>query len=184
MEQPQLSAGDDFGLRAWRVADAPAVVAAFADPAIEQWHLRTVESVDEAHDWIEGWSDQWQSETNACWAIVDAEDAVCGQVSLRGLNLAMGVSQVSYWITPERRGHGLATRAVTALNDWAFADLGLHRLWLMHSTRNEPSCGVALAAGFVPEGTLREALFHPDGWHDMHVHGQLAPDSGQPEPSP
>jgi RimJ/RimL family protein N-acetyltransferase len=59
--------------------------------------------------------------------------------------------------------------------DWAFADLGLHRLEVRHSTANVASCRVASNAGFEPEGTLRSALQHPDGWHDMHVHSQIAP---------
>ncbi len=44
----------------------------------------------------------------------------------------------------------------------------------MHSTRNEASCKVALAAGFAPEGTLRESGKHVDGWYDMHLHARLA----------
>ncbi|RXR22361.1 N-acetyltransferase [Oerskovia turbata] len=45
---------------------------------------------------------------------------------------------------------------------------------LVHSTRNEASCKVALAAGFAPEGTLRESGKHVDGWYDMHLHARLA----------
>lgn len=137
--------------------------------------MRTIESLDEARAWIDSWAEQWHDETNASWAIADAEGDVCGQVALRGLNLTMGVSQVSYWVVPRMRGRRIATRAVEALRDWSFTHLGLHRLWLMHSLRNEASCRVATASGFSVEGTLREALLHPDGWHHMHVHGQVAP---------
>ena len=30
-------------------------------------------------------------------------------------------------------------------------------------------------AGFEPEGTLRSAVLHEDGWHDMHLHARLGP---------
>lgn len=76
--------------------------------------------------------------------------------------------------SPSKRDRNIATRAVVILRDWAFADLGLHRLWLMHSSSNKASCKLACVSGFTVEGTMREALLHSDGWHDMHIHGQLA----------
>jgi len=60
-------------------------------------------------------------------------------------------------------------------------DLGLHRLELRHSTANPASCRVAARAGFRLEGTLRSAMRHPDGWHDMHLHARL---QGDPEAAP
>ena len=78
-----------------------------------------------------------------------------------------------------RRGwrRGVATAATVAVAGWALADLGLHRLELRHSTANPASCRVAAKAGFALEGTLRSAMRHPDGWHDMHLHG-LVPGDG------
>ncbi|MFC7614839.1 GNAT family N-acetyltransferase [Actinokineospora soli] len=57
-----------------------------------------------------------------------------------------------------------------------FDDLKLHRLYLDHSTANTASCRVATKAGFTPEGTLRGAGLHADGWHDMHLHSRLRTD--------
>ena len=71
----------------------------------------------------------------------------------------------------------MATAATVAVARWAVAELGLHRLFLLHSTANPASCRVAVKAGFALEGTLRSAMRHPDGWHDMHLHG-LVPGDG------
>jgi RimJ/RimL family protein N-acetyltransferase len=60
---------------------------------------------------------------------------------------------------------------------WAVDELGLHRLFLYHSTANPASCRVAAKAGFAFEGTLRSAMRHPDGWHDMHLHGLVPGDA-------
>ena len=68
----------------------------------------------------------------------------------------------------------MAGRALTAMTEWLFT-LGLHRVELMHSVLNEPSCRVAAKQGFELEGTRRSALLHPDGWHDMHLHARIAP---------
>jgi RimJ/RimL family protein N-acetyltransferase len=79
--------------------------------------------------------------------------------------------------TTGRPGPGVATRATAELARWALDGLELHRLELMHSIANPPSCRVADKAGFTLEGTLRSALLHPDGWHDLHLHARLRGDA-------
>ncbi len=176
--QPRLTgrtAGQDLVLRPWQDTDAADVVAAFADPAIALWHVRRMESDAEARRWIGLWGVSWRAESDASWAVVDerAQEKVLGYAALRGLDLAAGTAGVSYWTMPDARGRGVAPAALAAVTDWALGDVGLHRLTVMHSTRNEPSCRVAAKAGYPEEGTLREALLHADGWHDMHVHGRV-----------
>jgi [ribosomal protein S5]-alanine N-acetyltransferase len=165
---------DELVLRGWRDTDAPAVVIAYADPQIQQWHARSM-TESEARAWIAGWSARRAAETGVGWAIT-ADDAVLGQISLRKVDLHEAVAEISYWVTPGARGRGVATRALRGLSAWAFEELGLHRLELTHSTANPVSCRVATAAGFAVEGIKREEALHLDGWHDMHMHGRLKGD--------
>jgi ribosomal-protein-alanine N-acetyltransferase len=65
---------------------------------------------------------------------------------------------------------------VRAVSTWMFRSVGLHRIELCHSALNPVSCRVADKAGFRYEGTRRQHLLHRDGWHDMHLHAQLAAD--------
>jgi RimJ/RimL family protein N-acetyltransferase len=173
LAQPQIRA-NGLLLRPWEPADRPAVVAAYADPAIQRWHCRSMTD-DEAGDWIAAWPDRWRAETGAGWAVLDGAD-VAGQVSLRRLVIAEGLAEVSYWVLPGARGRRIARRALSALTAWSFAALGLHRVELYHSTSNVASCRVALHAGFVAEGTKRGEACHADGWHDMHMHARLDTD--------
>ncbi|MFD4773292.1 GNAT family N-acetyltransferase [Streptomyces sp. NPDC058427] len=70
-------------LRAWPPTDAPAVMEAFQDPAIQRRHARRADYVDEAREWIEGWRSSRQQETAGHWAVVDDDrDALLGRVSL------------------------------------------------------------------------------------------------------
>ncbi|MDX3802623.1 GNAT family N-acetyltransferase [Streptomyces sp. AK04-3B] len=175
--QPELRTGDGLLLRPWRAGDAPAVHAAFQDPAMHQWHIRAADSEEEVAGWIEEWRACWQQERNAQWAVVDAHtDDLLGRVALRGVQLAEGVAEVAYWTTRTARGRGVAPRATTALTRWAFDEIGFHRLELMHATANEASCRVAGKAGFALEGTRRSAALHQDGWHDMHLHARVQGD--------
>ena len=48
---------------------------------------------------------------------------------------------------------------------------------------SQPVLRVAAKAGFTAEGTLRSALLHADGWHDMHLHARVLGDpGGDPDP--
>lgn len=175
-DQPVLKV-DDFVLRPWRAQDAPAVAAAYSEPAIQHWHARSMDE-DEARTWIGSWPGRWAEESGAGWAMAD-ESGVLGQISVRRLNLMDGLGEVSYWVLPAARGRRIATRALCTLSEWVFDELGLHRFELAHSTLNAASCGVADKAGFAYEGTKRSEMLHADGWHDMHLHARL---SGDPRP--
>ncbi|MFI8932010.1 GNAT family N-acetyltransferase [Streptomyces sp. NPDC053474] len=172
--QPTLPASGGLLLRPWAVTDAPAVYEAFQDPVLQRWHARVADSEDEVRQWMETWRTEYEEETSAQWAAVDADtDEVLGRVALRMLNFIDGQAEMAYWTMPRARGRGVAPRAVTALTTWAFDGLGLHRLELRHSTLNEASCRVALKTGYVAEGVQRSAVLHGDGWHDMHLHARI-----------
>jgi ribosomal-protein-alanine N-acetyltransferase len=171
-DQPVLVAGPIL-LRPWVQGDAPSVVEAYADPAIQQWHFHLLDP-DEAIEWIAQWETTWRSESDACWAAVDRShpEVVLGRIALREIDLTAGVGEISYWVLPRARGRGVASIATTSVAEWALEELGLHRLVIGHSVSNEPSCRVAARAGFTLEGTAQHALLHADGWHDIHVHAR------------
>lgn len=148
------------------------MVAAYADPDIQRWHVRSM-TADEARAWIEHWSARWVQDTGAGWA-VETAGAVVGQISLREVDLADACVELSYWVVPGARGRGVAPGALAAVTEWALTDAGMVRAELAHSTSNMASCRVATKAGYLPEGTARRQALHADGWHDMHHHSRLS----------
>lgn len=64
------------------------------------------------------------------------------------------VTQFGYWIAPDARGRGYATRAAVLLTRWLFG-LGAARVTLKIVAGNEASVAVARRAGFQYEGTMR-----------------------------
>jgi RimJ/RimL family protein N-acetyltransferase len=169
--QPVLR-DDDLVLRPWSLADADAVVAAFDDSAIQQWHSKVMAGEAEASDWINGWARAWTRETEASWAVTDG--VVLGQIGLRRVVLPEGRAEFSYWTLPTARGHGVAGRALTRLQRWCADELGLHRTEVSHSVANTASCRVATKAGFPLEARLHGRLKLRDGWHDEHLHAWVA----------
>jgi RimJ/RimL family protein N-acetyltransferase len=175
-DQPRIDVDDRLVLRPWVAADAAVVRDVFADPAVQRWHVRRLDTDDEARDWVAAWDRRWTAETDASWAVAGRDgDRAVGQVGLRTVSLFEGVAQLSYWVAPAHRGTGVAVRAARALTAWGFG-VGFHRLFLQHSMVNGASCRVAAKAGFPLEGTLRGGLRHADGWHDTHLHARLRTD--------
>ncbi|RIJ69425.1 N-acetyltransferase [Nakamurella silvestris] len=158
-------------LRPWAESDIPVLVGAYQDPDIQRWHLRMM-TAGEALVWVHSWTGRWASEIACDWA-VEIEGKVHGRIGLR-LKLGEGFGEVGYWVLPAARGQGVAPKALAALSEWAFDEVGLHRLELQHSTQNVSSCRVAEKADYLLESTRRSSLLHVDGWHDMHVHVRIA----------
>ncbi len=159
-------------LRPWRRADVPAVISAFTDPEITHWHVLRIDTPAAAEAWLAQWSDRWSAAEAAAWAITSDNTAV-GQIGLRNIDLVNATVSLSYWMLPTARGQGLAPRAIATLARWCFA-LGFQRIALQHSTRNHASCRVAEKAGYLLEGTLRNAWQLADGRHDVHVHARTS----------
>ena len=175
-DQPTLATRGAATLRRWEAGDQQELIDAFADPEIQRWHFLRIDSPEEAEEWIVQTWEGWQAETVATWAIsADGRPDAVGRISLYFHDLRNGLGEISYWISPKARGTGLCTSALGAVATWAFDELGMHRVEVVHSVANPTSCRVASKAGFEAEGTRSSALLHPDGWHDMHVHQRIAP---------
>jgi [ribosomal protein S5]-alanine N-acetyltransferase len=96
---------------------------------------------------------RWDLGEAATFSICDATGSCVGHVFL---NLSgIGRGSVGYWLLPEARGKGLASRAVVLVARWALGDLGLRRLALLTEPSNRQSRRVAERNGFQREGVLR-----------------------------
>jgi RimJ/RimL family protein N-acetyltransferase len=82
--QPVIPIAPGLVLRPWSVADAPAVIAAYADPGIRYWHARAVDNESEARALIERWRSAWAAESGAVWAVVHEDDEVGAGVGFAG----------------------------------------------------------------------------------------------------
>ncbi len=165
-------------LREYRPGDEPDLLLAFADEEIARWNPGPP-GPDAAAEFIRRRND-WSGSDHASWAVADASDRLVGSVSLHKIDADQADAEIGYWVAPWARRKGHATGAVKAASRFAFAQLGLHRLYLYHAADNSGSCAVAYAAGFVHEGTLRKSFRYADGvYHDEHLHGLLAADIGR-----
>ena len=171
--QPNLEVDDRSYLRPWSMDDVSVVVDAYSDPDIQRWIPYSFDA-REAKDVIRSWTETWRNETGGCWALAKRTDnSAFGRFAFQTIDFVGGSADIAYWLLPQARGEGYAPLATEAICDWAFNQLGLHRVQLFHSVRNEASCRVATKAGIELEGILKsEGLYH-DGWHDTHLHARV-----------
>lgn len=177
LAQPSYDLPCGLRLRPWEPYDAPALVAAYADPGIRHWNRPDPLTEERAVTRIARWRERWHAERSAVWALAPADGGCAvGLIGLADLDLPGGSGEFMYWLLPAGRGAGATTEGLSVLTPWAFGELGLHRLRITHSVANPASCRVALTSGYPLEGTMRGALLHADGWHDEHLHARLSTD--------
>jgi RimJ/RimL family protein N-acetyltransferase len=140
-------------------ADVPAIAAACTDPEIARWTMvPTPYTPAHARRFVAQAKRWWEAgRTGAIFAIVDrSAGRLVGMIGLEPAE--PGLAEVGYWVAPEARGRGYATRAVRLVSAWAFRDPSLVRLELHTILGNEASGAVARKAGFTREGVARQGL--------------------------
>jgi RimJ/RimL family protein N-acetyltransferase len=180
-EQPL--ADGPTALRPWRDSDVEAIVAACQDPEIARWtrvpeHYGEVDAVSylmERHHSL-------RAGATAPFAIVASDDLdlLLGSISIMRMSWEHRRGEAGYWLAPEARGSGHATRALRMICAFAFGTLELERIDLLAATGNAPSQRVAERAGFRREGVLRSYMRGKDERLDMVAYGLLANEPARP----
>jgi RimJ/RimL family protein N-acetyltransferase len=162
-------------LRPWREADLPEIVRCFDDEEIARWlpPIPQPYSDADAREWFATLRPRLASGDGAAFAIVDAETAaLLGGIGLRSEGDRR--VEVGYWVRRERRGEGIAPRALRLISEWAIEGLGVARVQLHADVDNVASRRVAERAGFTREGVLRSWLEHRGERRDHVLYSLLA----------
>lgn len=112
-------------LRPWRLEDARALVAAWADPEIERWTgVPERRDLVAAERWIagdEGRRRRWLSLD----LVVERDGEVAGEVGLSSVDRDRSTADVGWWTAPAHRRQGVASAAALLVVTWARDVLGL-----------------------------------------------------------
>jgi len=80
---------------------------------------------------------------------------------------------LGYWVDASLQGTGIVTRCCTAMLNYLFEELELHRVVIQCGTGNLKSCAIPRRLGFTREGVAREAEWTGGRWVDLVVWGML-----------
>jgi RimJ/RimL family protein N-acetyltransferase len=172
--EPDLDLGDDLHLRALVSDDAALLAEATSgESAPALWGPRPAGpySLQDAQAALSEWDPAAPGQF--CLGLL-RDDQLLGAVGL--MPDRPESIELAYWIRPEQRGRGLASRAVRAATVWAHRTLAAPRLWLEIRPGNEPSLRVARRAGYRFEQRLprhcrdwASADAERDSWHDCLI---------------
>lgn len=101
-------------------------------------------------------------------------DQLIGSCQLHSINSVNRTAELQIRLgSPTECGKGYGTEAIRLLLQFAFADLNLHRVYLHVFAGNARAIQAYEKAGFVPEGTLRQAAYVNGQYVDVVVMGIL-----------
>jgi RimJ/RimL family protein N-acetyltransferase len=88
----------------------------------------------------------------------------------RSVEIGIMIGEKDYW----NKGHG--TEAMRTMYRYGFEELNLNRIWLRVYATNPRARKAYEKAGFVYEGTLRQAEFKHGRYIDVHIMSILKTD--------
>lgn len=163
-------------LREFRPDDWPAVLAYQSDPRYLRyyaWESRTPEAVRDFVAMFVGFQAETPRTRFQLAIETMADGRLIGNVGVRLAAPGSRVADLGYELAPDAWGRGYATEAAGALRDFAFATLGVHRLWASCVADNTASARVLARLGLRREGHLRHAAYHKGRWWDELIFGLL-----------
>lgn len=171
-------------LRPLRPADAPAVLATYADPAVVRyWSAAPWTALAQAEQYIDGAMRDIADGSALRLALTlagaaDGNEAgtFIGQASLHHFDAQNRRCDLGYALAPAHWGQGYMGEALDALLGFGFDSLDLHRIEADIDPRNAPSRRTAERLGFVQEGLLRERWLVGGEVCDTALYGLLRRD--------
>ncbi len=148
-----------FRLREFVTADWPGVLEYQSDPLYLRYYEWTERTPEDVRDFVQMFID-WQAEQPRYRFQFVIELAATGKLigncGIRRKFAGAQEADIGYELDPGEWGQGYATEAATALVDYGFREMNLHRISSWCLVDNVASARVLEKAGLLPEGILRE----------------------------
>jgi ribosomal-protein-alanine N-acetyltransferase len=158
--QPTELRSERLLLRPWRLTDADDAFSYGQDPEWGRylWMTHQPYTRRDAEEWVARCVlSTW--ERDAQFAI-EYQGHVIGGVRLNLVDPEGGTAGLGYNVAPAHWGKGIATEACAAVLDYAFGQLGLHRVFATADARNAASIRVMQKLGMRQEAYLRGHRFY------------------------
>lgn len=168
-------------LRFLEPSDAPSLLAIFSDPEVMRyWSTPPWTSLDDAHERIARDQEAMAAGTYICLGIVRrSDDSLIGTCTLFHFVLESRRAELGYGLARSAWGQGYLQEAASAMLNFGFGALGLHRVEADIDPRNRASARSLERLGFRQEGLLRERWIVAGEVSDSAVYGLLAREWGR-----
>jgi len=166
-------------LRDLVLTDAPALNEIERDSRVTRYMCYDPQAPDQTRAWIEGALKDQSADPRRAYDLgivmrtATPPEVLIGRCGLGIQRPDHREAALWYELGPAHWGQGYAVEATSALLDFAFGPLGLHRVWADCDPRNTASCRVVTRLGMTLEGCLRENWFLKGEWCDSMIYGIL-----------
>ncbi|AFZ72853.1 GNAT family N-acetyltransferase [Natronobacterium gregoryi] len=110
---------------------------------------------------------------DAIHLLIAADGEPVGAIGLDPIERYRQWGEIGYWIAPDFHGHGYGSDALSTTIEYAFTQLGLHKLAARVYEFNEPSMELLESVGFRREGVHRKDAFVDGEYKDTYWYGLL-----------
>lgn len=101
------------------------------------------------------------------------QGSLIGCIDLHQIDWLNGNARIGYWLDKDYTGHGIMSRAVRLLVEYAFEALDLHRIEIHVATENHRSRRIPERLGFTMEGVLRQVQRMRGAYYDHALYTLL-----------
>ena len=167
---------DRLILREFVTADWPAVLAYQRDPRYLQYYDWIDRAPGDVQRFVQMFLDQQQELPRRKFqlAVVLKESGqLIGNCGIRQASAGAHEADIGYELAPDHWGNGYATEAASAIVQFGFAELKVHRVWAWCIADNVASAHVLEKLGLMLEGRLREKEYFKGRWWDTLIYGLL-----------
>jgi RimJ/RimL family protein N-acetyltransferase len=163
-----ILAGERVRLRGVRDDDLPTLAKWEMDPGrmATLSHRVAPSSEAAARERMARWSANDKGDLGFAIETLDDPPVMVGHVGLRGAQLKDRCAALGIALGREYVGRGYGSDAMRVIVDYAFREMGLHRLELGVAPFNAAGIRAYEKAGFVEEGRRRESVLHDGRWYD------------------
>jgi ribosomal-protein-alanine N-acetyltransferase len=165
-------------LRPLSLEDSEAMYEVYSDPeTMKYWSSQPVNSIEGARKLVQADVDWVKQGSAVLWAIAEpSSNKALGKCVLFQFSKENQRAELGYVLNREHWGIGLMTEVMTKVIDFAFDELGLHRLEADTDTLNAGSLALLGKLGFQQEGMFRHRWKVYGEWQDSAMLGLLKPD--------
>lgn len=162
-------------LRQVTQVDAASVLAGYSDPRVYQFMSVSYHNMDEVQDQLSWYESLLADERGIWWGIcTEVDGKMIGNGGFHKWEHQHRKAELGYWLLPEYQGKGLASEAISAMINYGFENMSLHRIEAEVETENSASSKLLDKMGFSLEGIKRECEFINGRFIDLEFWAKLA----------
>ena len=162
-------------LRQFVATDLENVFKGLSHPDIIKYYGISFDSLEATKEQMTWFADLEKNNTGIWWAVCSkADGSFLGAGGLNALSTEHKKAEIGFWLLPESWGKGLMTETMPLICNYAFNEIGLHRIEGFVETKNT-NCKKAMAKlKFNLEGTMQDCEVKNGAFISVDIYSKFA----------